>query len=358
MNITILHSNNYSPNEIHFLYPLYKYHYYFKKNADIKLSFAQDLKKINSDVVMISSKFFSGDWRSKGSEFIIAQLQEARKYTNKIIWCDISDSTGTTHFKVLPYVDSYLKNQVLTDKCGYLKKYYGARIYSDYMHNTFHVNDLTEDEAHLNYIPEEKYLEKIKCGWNSGLAYFGRYRQQENQVFKYSPRLAQLFKIKWVSPFSDKKIKCSCRIGTSYSRDTIALSRILIKKVLEDRLPLEKLSHRYYHQELEQSISAITPFGLGEISLRDFEVMINGAAMIKQDMSHVETWPNLWINNKTYLPFNWDLSDISNQVEFAMDHVGQMRELAYNAQTLYKEILDSDNSAGLFLNHFLNIIRG
>ena len=43
----------------------------------------------------------------------IAFLEDARRYADKIIWFDSSDSTGVTHFELLPYVDLYLKKQLL-----------------------------------------------------------------------------------------------------------------------------------------------------------------------------------------------------------------------------------------------------
>ena len=61
---------------------------------------------------------------------------------NKIVWLDDSDSTGITHFELLPLVDLYLKKQLLKDKKLYSQnQFYGDRIYTDYYHRTVGVED-------------------------------------------------------------------------------------------------------------------------------------------------------------------------------------------------------------------------
>lgn len=362
MNLTVLHSSDYSPNEMNFLYPLHKYRKSLLSDYNLRVNFTKSLSHIESDCLILSSKWFSGLWSTKGPDYIFKLLLDLRGVTDRIIWSDISDSTGTTHFMVLPYVDLYLKNQVFIDKANYYKKYHGSRIYCDYINKVFRANDrissnekdLSED--HLNFFPDKELLFKIQCGWNSGLAYFGRFRTLQSYLFKKYPDSLRFFRNHWVSPFSKKDLSCSCRIGVSYPQSTIALSRKMIKQKLEHLIPVNKISAGEYYTELKQSVSAVTPFGLGEISLRDFEVVLNGAAMIKQDMSHIETWPNLWVNNESYLPFKWDLTDLIEQVEYAITNPDNMRLLAHNAQVLYRSILDSSMSLQLFCERLVSII--
>ena len=358
MKISILHNKNFSPNEICFLYPLVKYKKILKVEFGITLDFINNINKISSDIIILSSRWFSDIWLTQGVSHILKLLNRVKSNTSKVIWYDISDSTGTTHFMLLPYVDLYLKNQIFSNKQNYLNKYYGSRIYSDFIYNKFQIQDSNEGDDHLNFIPEQCLLHKIKCGWNSGISYFGDKRHIQNYLFSKNPYILKLFKNKWVSPGSQKSIPVSCRLGTNYSRQTISESRHIILRQLNDLLPIAKISHKSYYKELKQSIAAVSPFGLGEISLRDFEVTINGAAMIKQDMSHLETWPNLWIKDKTYLDFKWDMSDIREKVEFAIENTDIMRELAHNAQSTYKEILDSKDSAQIFCERFKELIEG
>lgn len=359
MNVSILHSNDFSPNEVCFLYPLYFNKRLLNSAYNIRLTFINNIESIDSDVCIISSKWFSTLWAHEGPEYIFSLLVKLKSRVNKLIWYDISDSTGTTHFMVLPYVDLYLKNQIFVDKHDYLKQYYGSRVYCDYIHKKFLIDDTDPGEAHLNFFPDKRLLDKVICGWNSGLAYFGSKRHLQSYLFSKRPQTLKYFRNKWIAPANNKKsIPVSCRIGLSYSRNTIAESRRVIVNQLRDLIPTGKISHKAYYSELKQSIAAVSPFGLGEISLRDFEVTINGAAIIKQDMSHVETWPNLWIKEQTYLDFSWDLSDIEEKVQFAIDNPLKMRQYAESAQELYTNVLASREGSQMFCERLRGLIEG
>ena len=52
-----------------------------------------------------------------------------------------------------------------------------------------------------------------------------------------------------------------------------------------ERIPLTR-----NRGELREAKFAISPFGWGEISLRDFEGMISGAMILKQNVSNMEAW--------------------------------------------------------------------
>lgn len=358
MKVVILHSNNYSPNEIGFLYPILRYRRTLKNIYKINLVLTSNIDEVQGDVCIASSKWFSQIWTISGSQKINHYLKTIRENVNRLIWYDISDSTGTTHFMVLPYVDRYLKNQILKDGKAYLKKYYGDRIYSDFIHKHFDIVDGNSGEAHLNYIPDECNLEKIAVGWNSGLAYYGQHRHLQNYLFGKMTSTVSLFKTKWHSPLLNKNLPLSCRIGINYSRNTITKSRQIIRRSLEHLLPTEeKLSHKAYLEELRKSRSVMSPFGLGEISLRDFEAVIYGGAIIKQDMSHLNTWPNLWLNGESYLHFAWDMSDIDEKIEFALSYPVRMTEYAVEAQNIYRTISDSEKSGRIFCERLQSLIH-
>ena len=45
-----------------------------------------------------------------------------------------------------------------------------------------------------------------------------------------------------------------------------------------------------------------SPFGWGDICIRDFETFICHSCLVKPDMSLIETWPNYYIKDKSYVP--------------------------------------------------------
>ena len=61
--------------------------------------------------------------------------------------------------------------------------------------------------------------------------------------------------------------------------------------------------------EMTRSKLAFSPFGYGEVCWRDYESALAGTVLVKPDMSHVETMPDIFIPWETYAPVAWDLSD-------------------------------------------------
>ena len=72
---------------------------------------------------------------------VVGFLKKARWSADRIVWMDDSDSTGVTHFELLPYVDRYLKKQLFRDRSLYRKEFYGGRIFSDFYHDRLQVED-------------------------------------------------------------------------------------------------------------------------------------------------------------------------------------------------------------------------
>ena len=54
----------------------------------------------------------------------------------------------------------------------------------------------------------------------------------------------------------------------------------------------------------------VSPFGFGEICWRDFEAILFGCLLVKPDMGHVRTQPNVFVPGLTYVPVRWDYADL------------------------------------------------
>lgn len=354
--VHIIHHPQYTPNQDAFLYPLHSNVNRFREYG-IQLVFFSTLSDahLDCDTVLFTSKFFSKWWRDKGFDAIAGQLLRAKALAKQVIWCDISDSTGTTHFLVLPIVDRYLKSQLLKDKSLYLKKYVGSRIFTDFVHQHWGIRDEVADEPHLNAIVEPDWLAKLTLSWNSGMHYYGRGWVQLRRLQHWLRGGLQIQPNFWRKPSAKRHILCSCRIGTSYPRETVAYPRRMIKSKLQRVVPTQKISLRKYFKEMMHSVSGISPFGLGEISLRDFELTRCGAAMIKQNMQHLETWPNLWIAGESYLDFSWDLSDLNDKVDYAKANPHEMMLLAEQAQNIYQACF-TEEGMNNFCQRFIEIV--
>ena len=116
----------------------------------------------------------------------------------------------------------------------------------------------------------------------------------------------------------------------------------------------ESLSFNKYTKMLNQTAIVPSPFGLGEICYRDFEILFSGCLMIKPDMQHIKTWPNIYIPMETYIPCRWDFSDLEEKVRWALRNISKAQNIATAGQLLLKNFLFKENK---FSHKFKKIIE-
>jgi hypothetical protein len=97
------------------------------------------------------------------------------------------------------------------------------------------------------------------------------------------------------------------------------------------KVPIEQ-----YYYMMSRSKIVIAPFGYGEIAPRDIEAAQFGAVLIKPNMSHIQSIPNIYSEN-TYLSCNWDYSDLESLVSFVLDDFDACQEGYVNSmRTAFK----------------------
>jgi len=87
------------------------------------------------------------------------------------------------------------------------------------------------------------------------------------------------------------------------------------------RIPIEE----YYQRMLESRI-IMAPLGYGEAAVRDIESAMFGSILVKPDMSSVETKPNIYINNETYVGVKYDWSDLEEKIDEILSDYNHYRE--------------------------------
>ena len=68
-------------------------------------------------------------------------IYRIKKNCDSLIYFDTTDSSGSLQTEILNYVDIYCKGQLLKNRKSYLKSFYGDRLYTDYVHKKFGIND-------------------------------------------------------------------------------------------------------------------------------------------------------------------------------------------------------------------------
>jgi hypothetical protein len=117
------------------------------------------------------------------------------------------------------------------------------------------------------------------------------------------------------------------------------------------RLPINE----YYNRMLNSKI-ILAPFGFGEIAPRDLEAAMFGSVLIKPDMSHIETVPNMYIPYQTYVPCKHDFSDLNEKIDYVLSDFDNLQKLyVENMRNRYKEIYDLNKLVLYYYDIFKNI---
>ncbi len=368
IRINIL-TNNIAPNSRAFNYPLLLYNKCLLEHKyNIKLFFNDSLildksklynRLLDCDILGINAKSVQYIWNNN-RDYLFEFLSKAKNKGKKILWFDTYDSTSSTEFEVLQYVDLYLKNQLLKDKTLYLDERSRTRFYINHLNEIYNIDQKAEEKWSL---PDKDSLGKIQLSWNSCFENYNKSRysifNRFNHKYLRPNRLwPQNNRIKFFPVNSIRENICSYRGTTDYQWTALIRHREEISRLVRKiGVKSDKVNIDVFFSEMENSITSIGPFGLGEITLRDYEIIISGSTLIKPDISYVQTWPNLFKENETYVPIKWDLSNLLETIELLKNDSEYRRRIAKNAQETYKKYIISKSGEWLFVDHFDKIVN-
>ena len=297
------------------------------------------------DALLIDSKFYRADWGAAGARI----LDEIAGFASacRVVFCDTTDSASWLKAEVLPLVHVYAKGQLLRDRSDYGRPYYGHRTYADFYHRTLNIEDAVPEWSPT--VTDPALRAKLRLSWNTGLADYSLHGPLRMAAYGRVPLRPLLrFPHQFLSPDAPRPNDMSCRFGAGYPRASVAAQRRLIQELLAGRMETRKVSRRAYMRELRNSRVVVSPFGFGEITLKDFEVLLTGGALLKPDTSHMETWPNLFRAGQTMLVHAWDLSDFDEVLEQAIaDRPGTQR-VATCGQAVYRDHMHGEVAVASF----------
>lgn len=242
-------------------------------------------------------------------------LRDATKA--KIVYVDTFDQVSSPFLSILPYVDLYTKKQLIRDRSFYLKPTRAGCPVADYYERE-HGVDLG-DWSFGSVAPDAAELDKLMLNWNVASA----------------PHLVRRTKRRSISAaeLSRRPIDVHYRVGLeppeAWGRHYNA-HRMQVHKALEG-MPSTRhvvnvagkrkaVTPKQFREELANSKLSIGPFGWGEVCDRDFEIVMSGVGLVKPDMSHLETDPDIYVPWKTYFPFKWTGEDVVEVCEKVLNN--------------------------------------
>ena len=309
---------------------------------------------IDCDVLMINSAFWKAPWVDRRTEALdlVAHLVER---VSETLFFDRSSTSSTVMSEFLPLVKRYYKTNLLRDRALYQKALYGQRQFTDYYHNRNGVVDATP----VSSMPVEdaRDLAKLRPSWNTALANYSLLGPRISALYKHVP-LAQLMRPTkmFTRPSVHRAIEVSCRMGLTYKYETVAYQRLRLADALHRYRRTERVSKINYFKELRDSKIVTSPFGYSEVNYKDFETFITGGLLLKPDMSHLETYPNFYQADVTYLAHDWDLTDIEEKVDRVLSDYSGHLHIAENGQNLYREYTVGRSAHERFVSYFLDLL--
>jgi len=230
-----------------------------------------------------------------------------------IVFLDDAASTGTAKMwlvkKYPEKIIGYVKKQLLVDRNLYKTKYPRSRWhYLQLSKLSPQLANATEADNNV----DDQVLSKVHLGWNLGL--IERHGIDIHTKSNWS-------KVRDIDVHFSIKTKHSTKVerdNLGKIDDHYAFHRASCETILDEIVQRNsftvsgKCRGPSYDEKMARSKVCLSPHGLGEVCFRDFEAISQGAILVKPDMSHLETWPDIYQPWKTYVPVKWDWSDLES----------------------------------------------
>ena len=273
-------------------------------------------------------------------------LENCSKITGDYFIFDGSDSTSLMgSYEVLEQSDAMFlfKNQLLRNREDYnIPKSFNKWFFKD------------GSDLDLAYDITDENWSKIKLsGWNLGYFSGDRFRPEVQTWHPICPDktidLCAIFNANH-PPSSDHLAEN----GSYYTNHRTGAWDVIGDNpgysFVKDRLPFQE-----YINTLYQSKMSLSPFGQGEVCYRDFEIFEFGVVMIKPDMSIVNTYPNPYIKDETYISVDLDWINLNEIVVKMLDKSDKLLYIIDNSRKVYDELYSAHNFCKYWYDFFANL---
>jgi len=116
-----------------------------------------------------------------------------------------------------------------------------------------------------------------------------------------------------------------------------------------------KVSQNEYYNKMFNSKIILAPFGYGEMAPRDLEAAMFGSVLIKPDMSYIETKPDIFIDNETYISCKHDFSDLNEKIENLLGDPNKCSYIIQNLRSKFEEQMNPERLVLHIYDTFKNI---
>ena len=101
---------------------------------------------------------------------------------------------------------------------------------------------------------------------------------------------------------------------------------------------------------------ALSPFGMGEICFRDFECMQFGTIIVKPDVSRLDTIPNIYEDDETYIAVNYDWSNLNEKIDYVLSDFNNLNQkINTNIRSMFLKKYTYENLCMYWYEIFSNL---
>ena len=304
--------------------------------------------------------------------FVNQTLNRLKESFQTVSFLDDSDGADSFHFEFIEHLDHYYKSKLPVDFRITEQPLYGRQIFSDYYHKQFGVDDGNEENIR-SPLTDRSHLKKIKPAFNLG---YGIYPLPASKSIyrKMTYAICRVHKLNYLKPYflsehkklisklsqrlelSGKELKISARFRCTGYPESISYQRKMFTNITSghDAFLTGLIPINDFLTEMKNVLVTLSPFGFGEVCLRDFEAIINGSLLLKPDMSHITTYPDIYIPNETYVPVKWDGSDLIDKADDILSNPSSYYKIIEQARDVYRTaLIDIDEKTEEFFAELL-----
>jgi hypothetical protein len=316
----------------------------FRRLFHITQSFDHCLNRDKNKMLFMERCFQHREPRDLAPDELSAIKKLRDKYQTIVFFCGQPEA-GTNRLDLLPYVDRLFYKSVFADGENYRRDLYAKNLFADYYHHKYHVSD-RDVEYRCSPVLNGEDAKRIGLSWSIGVGDYPRrhWPQRIGTALARAgfPGLGRFFKTgrgkKPPPDFSGaaRSVAVHARIDPVSCESIAYQRRLFLERIAGNPLFLTGIvPQNQYYRELYDSKITLSPFGWGEVCFRDFEAVISGSLLLKPDMSHLQTWPDIYLPYETYVPVNWDGTDLVEKTETFLANDRERRRIAENAYEQY-----------------------
>jgi hypothetical protein len=274
-------------------------------------------KKLNKTYPKVKIIGFQTWFDFSAKEFDELHLKLKITFPNaKLVYFDWFATTDLRVGEILGRkIDVYVKKNTLSPLSQYSNGHKGDTTLMDYFAKVYSIK-----YEYKKYQIDNNFLKKIITGPNFNTAPYlqSLFHQNPSKIFKHS-----------------RQFDLHARFATDGSTWYSAMRKASLKAVNDindiKTVSSGRVKFRQYLEEISNSKMTFSPFGYGEVCWRDYEATALGSLLIKPCMDHIATSPDIFIANETYVPINWDFSDLNEKIIFYLENKAERDRITKNA---------------------------